>query len=327
MVSFYARNGAGDLLARYSFVEPLLAGKRVLELGAARATEGASALFLAERGAAAILSLEPDEAALAATREASHPFVQFRAASPEELRAGAFDLVLLADGAELVRDPALAAALRRLLGPGGRLVTAIPVPGAGALADLAGEPEPAEAPPAYEPFAEILAGAFPSVEVATQSAAVGWVVALGADDDADLTIDGALAGAPEAAYYVAICGDEPSGLAGLALVTLPPRPLLEAAAARRGDQEGEALARLAAERDEAGAEVERLGALLAEARDERERATLGATAAAMELQDVRAALEDARAEAAQARGDAEGAAAELAEARAEGDAARADAAA
>src|SRR5512142_1019400 len=113
MSSFYARDGAGDLLARYSFIEPLLEGRRVLELGAARATDGATALFLAERGAAAVLSIEPDEAALARAREAGHhPFVQFRAARAAELRAGTFDLVLAADGASLARDPAALAAVR-----------------------------------------------------------------------------------------------------------------------------------------------------------------------------------------------------------------------
>ncbi len=116
MSSFYARDGAGDLLARYSFIEPLLDGKRVLELGAARATEGGSALFLAERGAAAVLSIEPAEDDLAAAREAGHhPFVQFRASDASELRAGAFDLVLVADGAALGRSPERLAALRRLL--------------------------------------------------------------------------------------------------------------------------------------------------------------------------------------------------------------------
>src|SRR5215212_529234 len=98
MASFYARNGAGDLLARYSFLEPLLAGKRVLELGGARATDGGSALFLAERGAAAVLSLEAAAEDVAVAREAGHhPFVQFRAGEERDLPAGAFDLVLVAD--------------------------------------------------------------------------------------------------------------------------------------------------------------------------------------------------------------------------------------
>ncbi|WP_242356769.1 methyltransferase domain-containing protein, partial [Anaeromyxobacter sp. SG64] len=156
MAPFHARNGAGDLLARYSFIEPLLAGRRVLEIGAAAASDGATALFLAERGAAAVLSIAPSEPELAAAREAGHhPFVQFRAAEPEALRAGTFDLVLVADGSALAREPARVATLRRLLAPGGRLVTAIAAGGT-ALADLGGEPAAPEAPP-YEAFVATLA--------------------------------------------------------------------------------------------------------------------------------------------------------------------------
>src|SRR5574341_2646266 len=107
MSRFYARDGAGDLLARYSFIEPLLAGRRVLELGAASATAGASALFLAERGAAAVLSVEEDPAAIEeAARESRHPFVQFKAASVGALPEQAFDLILIAAGAGLVAEPA-----------------------------------------------------------------------------------------------------------------------------------------------------------------------------------------------------------------------------
>src|SRR5512138_1544504 len=151
MPSFYSRDGAGDLLARYSFIEPLLDGKRVLEVGAARATEGGSALFLAERGAAAVLSIEAAEEDLAAARGAGHhPFVQFRAIPPADLRPGTFDLVLVADGASLARAPDDVGALRRLLAPGGRLVTALPA-GGGGLADLAGAAAPEDAPE-YEAF-------------------------------------------------------------------------------------------------------------------------------------------------------------------------------
>lgn len=80
MTSFFAPHGAADLLSRYSFIEPLLAGRRVLEIGAARATDGASALALAERGAAAVLSVEDDGEGFGRAAElATHPFVQFRA--------------------------------------------------------------------------------------------------------------------------------------------------------------------------------------------------------------------------------------------------------
>jgi len=162
-MSFYAPHGTGDLLARYSFVEPLLQGRRVLELGGAAATGGESALALAERGAAAVLSVDADPAvADAAAARYAHPFVQFRAARLEELPRHSFDLVLLADGAPLAADPARVPALAELLSPRGFLVTALAVPGAAGLAELAGEEGPGPQP-GYESFVAALQAAFASV--------------------------------------------------------------------------------------------------------------------------------------------------------------------
>jgi chromosome segregation ATPase len=238
MGSFHARNGTGELLARYSFLEPLLEGRRVLEIGAARATEGASALFLAERGAAAVLSIEAQEADLAQARRAGHhPFVQFHAAPPASLRAGTFDLVLLADGSTLAAAPDEVAGLRRLLAPGGRLVTAIPAGGAG-LPDLLGEP-PEAGPPAYETFVNALSDHFTLVEVAAQTATVGWVFGLASEDEPEIAMDGTLAGTPDTTRYVAIAGEEPSGLSGFTVVALPVGPLIEAARSRTDGTAGE----------------------------------------------------------------------------------------
>src|SRR5512136_622469 len=175
MASFYAPRGPGDLLPRLSFLEPVLDGRRVLEIGAATATGGASAAFLAERGAAAVLSLDAAEAVARAAAEVQHPFVQFRRAAPEELPRGAFDLILVADGSPHGADAAAIAALKPLLSPRGILVTAIRAPHGMTLGTLAGDPPApdAEVPP-YEPFAAALAEQFPVVEVATQSPAVGY---------------------------------------------------------------------------------------------------------------------------------------------------------
>src|SRR5512142_687070 len=102
MAPFYAPNSAGDLLARYSFIEPLLAGKRVLEIGAAVA----SAALPADRAAAAVLSMGADaEGIERADASIHHPFVQFRTCDPAQLRPHAFDLVLVADGVALAEDP------------------------------------------------------------------------------------------------------------------------------------------------------------------------------------------------------------------------------
>ncbi len=309
MASFYARNGAGDLLARYSFIEPLLEGRRVLEIGGARATDGGSALFLAERGAAAVLSVEPAEEDLERARDAGHhPFVQFRASAAGDLRPGAFDLVLVADGASLAREPDRVPVLRRLLVAGGRLVAALPA-GGGGLAEIAGEAAAADAPE-YEAFVGALSDHFALVEVATQSAMAGWVLALAADgaDEPEVAMDGTLAGTPETAAYLAICGEEPCGLSGLSVVALPVQPLLDAAREAHGAREDSGEARrllddAEAARQAALAELstraQELDASYAErdealkgreaARTERDQAISSREAALAELADARAA--------------------------------------
>src|SRR6266568_3009493 len=323
MGSFYAPHGAADLLSRYSFLEPLLSGRRVLELGAARLTDGASALALAERGAAAVLSVEDDGLGLGRAAELSaHAFVQFRAAALEDLPHRAFDLVLVADGASLAASPERLKLLAELLSPRGYLVTAIAAPGARGLAALAGE-SPRSEVPSYESFAGALAAQFDVVEMATQSAAVGWVIAPEhqGDEAPDLGVDGALSGAPEAAYYLALCGSQPTRLSGMVLVTLPHAPLAETALAMATAARAHAgcavtlagreaeLARLAAEASEREARAAALEEVLEALRAELDgaRRELAAGAAALSEEQARRAtaaelLAGARADAA-ARGE------------------------
>jgi len=235
MASFFARHGAGEILARYSFIEPLLPGRRVLELGAAAVTGGASALLLAERGAAAVLSLVESGPSLQAARAAGHhPFVRFDDAPLESLPEGAFDLILLADGAPLADDAARITRLRRLLAEKGHLITAIPAAGGRSLAELAGDPTPVQRP-SYEAFMGALTEHFPWVEVATQSASVGYIIAVPPPDgeEAEVSIDGSQAGEADAAAYLALCGEGPTGLTGITMVALPSRQLLDASAASR----------------------------------------------------------------------------------------------
>jgi chromosome segregation ATPase len=314
MSSFHARNGAGELLARYSFIEPLLGGRRVLEMGAAQVTGGQSALLLAERGAAAVLSIEPPGADLSEARQAAHhPFVQFKDIRVEELRPGTFDLVLAWDGASLAADPGRVASLAKLLARGGRLVSAIAAPGP-ALGDLTGEP--AGPVVAYEAFAESLASVFPSVETGTQSALVGWVLALGEPEaEPEIGMDGTLAGDSAAAAYVAICGDEPCGIAGLAVVALPVEPLVEGAAeaSRRSEALSGArdeIVRLTGERDG-------FLALRASLEAERDAAVAERDGLRARIADLEASREAFEADAREAREQAERSAAEASRTAAE----------
>ena len=114
--------------------------------GAAAVTGGQSALLLAERGAAAVLSIEPPGTDLEPAREAGHhPFVQFKDIRLEELRPGTFDLVLAWDGARFAEEPSEVPRYAKLLAKGGRLVTALPADGP-ALGGAAGDPAVAPVP-------------------------------------------------------------------------------------------------------------------------------------------------------------------------------------
>jgi hypothetical protein len=313
MRPFHAPGGAGELLARASFLEPLIAGRRVLELGGAAATAGLSARALANRGAARVVAADADEDGLThAAASQPHPAIEWRIVTGGALPDGPFDVVLVHDGGPLAADPARVAALAALLAPGGRLVAALPVAGAPALAALASLPPPREAP-AYESFLGSLEAVFPVVEVATQAATVGWVIAAASDPDPELAVDGAHGESPEAAAYLAVCGEAPSGLAGMVLVTLPAAQALRDTAARaevdptelRADAaaaRAEAVA-LAARTDEAEqriaetvAEVARAREALAAAED-RTRAVEGrADALRAEVAELEAAVAAARAE-------------------------------
>lgn len=315
MTSFFAPGGAGEILPRISFLEPLLHGRRVLEIGGAGATEGASALLLAERGAASVLSLDEAGAAGRAARAVTHPVVQFRSADPAHLPAGAFDLVLVHDGLALVSDPAALAALRERLAPAGVLVTAIPAPYGPTLAALAGAPAAAEIGiPSYEQVAAFLAASFPVVEAASQAASVGYAVASGsAGEELPVVVDGSLAPPGEPAFYLFLCARVPTGLRGISLVPLPPRELWDRAHgdgdgrppaddASRVAEEAELIAaeaaRLAgAARAAAAVEVERLESALARAYEELHRAGDAARQRTGAAESDRAAAEARAAEA------------------------------
>ncbi|HZY03387.1 MAG TPA: methyltransferase domain-containing protein, partial [Anaeromyxobacteraceae bacterium] len=207
----------------------------MLEIGAAAATQGASALYLAEHGAAAVVSVDDDPEALARARaECGHPFVQFLEIRIPELARGAFDLILLADGRHLAGQPGRVAELKALLARLGILVAPLPAVGGAGLSALAGTRPPADGEvPAWGPFIEALTAHFPVVELATQSAMVGWVLGPAGQEgrEPEVILDGSLAGAPEAAWYLALCGERATRLSGVTLVGLPPRPLADAAVA------------------------------------------------------------------------------------------------
>ena len=234
MSRFYGRGRSSELLPRYVFIEPLLEGRRVLELGVVDVASGAPAAHLVERGAKSVLSLGRDEAAVVAARkEYGGAGLVFRAGIVDELADGAFDLVLVHDVSMVLGDTA-ASRLSRLLAPGGFLLATLPNPAGPALPGLAGDDAPDV--PSYAEVVTALSAAFPSIEVATQQALVGYAVAPVTGEEPDLAIDGTLAGQPEAAYWLFLCGEAASGLTEQALVPLPTAPRRAEAAAAGGSE-------------------------------------------------------------------------------------------
>ncbi len=232
--AFYQPSGASELLPRYAFLEGLLAGARVLEVGAAAATGGRGASFLRSRGAQSVLSLDSDPAAVAAVQKelASDPALRFQAGLIEDLADAAYDLILVADAAPLVRAPSTLDRLARLLSKDGHLALGLRNLSGTSLASLAGD-EPGEGAPTWGELAAALQARFPVVEVATQTAFVGYRLGPAGVADLEAAVDATLQGAEDCAYTLAIAGARPSGALGAeAIVALPAAPLSVAAQRR-----------------------------------------------------------------------------------------------
>jgi len=283
----FRRLGVSELLPRYIFAESLFVRRRVLEVGAVAATGGASAEFLVSRGARLVVACDDDLAAVeSAQARAGSERLRFRPAVFDDLPPGGFDLVLVADLAPYVRAPALLAQLAEQVSSTGVLVGGLRNPAGLALAQLM-EPDGDGPPPTYGQVLDALAGHFLHVETATQSPLLGYQLAF--ERSEGLQVDGSLAGAGEAAYYVVLASRERLRAVDPTWVQLPPAPL-----AFTGGRLDEVSTR-AREWEE---RARRLKTALAEAREE-----LGQARA--DLEATQGALERAREEAARAQAEAE----------------------
>lgn len=223
MNSTFRRLGTSELLPRYVFAEALFSGRRVLEVGAVASTGGRTAQFLALRGARSVLSCDSDLGAVdAAQKSLGGPNLHFRANVFEDLETGSFDLALIADWADCLREPHLVRELRRLLAQTGFALGGLRNPAGLALSQLV-EPEPSDGPATYGQLLDALEPHFRHVDVATQSPVLGYQVAF--ERGEGLQVDGSLASAGEAAYFIVIAGSEPCRTFDPTWVQLPPEPL------------------------------------------------------------------------------------------------------
>ncbi|HEY2732137.1 MAG TPA: methyltransferase domain-containing protein [Polyangia bacterium] len=239
--------GAQEVFSRrlpvYSYLEPLLVGRRVLELGTGA---GAGAAQLRALGAAEVVGVDTDAGFVEQARArhgAAH--LAFHAASSLlDVVAGApFDVVVVPESEAVLRRPEAIPALARLLTPGGRLVLVASSAdrGVGSAGGGVG----------YYELSDALLPHFPALQMfgVTPFAAFG-VVEFEANGEG-LRVDSRLVegGVEPPGAYVAVAGSERVGDLGYALVQVPFAPIeAKLAAVAEGDERGGSARLAAAER-------------------------------------------------------------------------------
>ena len=219
----FKRWGQSELLPRYIFAESIITHQRVLEIGAVASTGGMSAYFLLLKGARTVVACDNvSEAMQQAQARFGAPNLMFRPMVFEGLSPASFDLIAITDLAPFIKAPALFERLLRLLAPQGYVLGALRNTGGLALSQVM-EMDPEEAPPSYGQLLDVLRPRFVSIQMATQAPVLGYQLAFEEGDG--LQIEGSLAGAGEAAYYVVIAGKEPRKSVDPLWVQLPPEPL------------------------------------------------------------------------------------------------------
>ena len=198
-------------LAVYSYLRPLIEGRRVLELGSG---SGEGAAHLLALGARTVFGTDDDGAALdAARRKLARAGLTFvpRTAVRE---GGPFEVVVVPDAAAVLRgtDRLSLTTLREILGPQGRLVCLVEN---GDLGD-GGEGL------AYYDVVDALTPLFPRVRMFGQTPFAAFGIAEFDDAAGGLRVEAGLVGESEQPdHYLAVAGPDDSTALGYALVQVP----------------------------------------------------------------------------------------------------------
>jgi SAM-dependent methyltransferase len=196
--------------AVYSYLRPLLDGRRVLEVGCGT---GEAATHLVQLGAKSVIGAgSAREVSEARARQHSGALGFVTMASGAIDAAGVFDLVLVPDAVEILRGhgPIQLSKLLTLVAPGGRLACIVANGDCGAGL-------------AYYDVVDALTPHFPKVRMFGQTPFLAFGIAEFDETAANLHVDADLAEreAEEPTHYIALAGpDEPINL-GYALVQIP----------------------------------------------------------------------------------------------------------
>jgi SAM-dependent methyltransferase len=256
MTEISAKEVLSRRLPLYAYLEPLLAGRRVLELGSG---SGAGAAYLAAHGASHVLGIDAD-AALVERAKAKYDAprksnLAFRAQGLLDPVPGAapFDVVLVPEAETLLRRPEAIPALARIIADGGRLVLVATSADRGQTAPNAGGV-------GYYEILDALVPQFPSVQMFGITPFAGFGVVEFDVEGEGLRVDSRLVegGSETPAAYVAVAGVERAADLGYALVQIPFAPIEAKLAGVAATEDRGATARLEASERRLD-EVERRG--------------------------------------------------------------------
>ncbi|MDJ0761792.1 MAG: methyltransferase domain-containing protein [Myxococcota bacterium] len=205
--------------ARLSYVQGLLAHRRVLILG----DNFELVKFIVDCRARFVTAVAEKQPATPWPDRESAPSQELQVMSYEDLRFrdGSYDLVIIADLTEIASLASALNEVRRVIGPRGHAVVAVP----NSVCDRRLGPGPQVRPPDYYEVYDALAAVFPSVQMIGQSPFVGYAVADLSFEAPDLAIslDSGLVGdeAEEIEWFLAVCGEHPAALDPYAIIQVP----------------------------------------------------------------------------------------------------------
>jgi chromosome segregation ATPase len=200
----------GRRSAVYSYLRPVVAGRRVLEIGCGNGDATALLLRLGAKSALGAGSAKDIAEARARHRDGAVGFVSMDPGGVAS--AGSFDLVVVPDAADLLRDrgPIKLSALLALVSPGGR------------LACIVQNGDQGEGVPYFD-VVDALTPHFSKVRMFGQTPFFAYGIAEFDEAAAELRVESDLADSQaEPSHYIALAGpDEPLAL-GYALVQILP---------------------------------------------------------------------------------------------------------